>query len=133
LSEIRSLISEFNDQISASIQAYNTATNNLETIYEANTSASELLRETVENIEEPFALLQQEYESMRAQMETTIERMSDKMNDVLNAYFTQVQQQTTERMREWNNQTTQFSSAMVDVTNELNILVEKLQRNVKQV
>ena len=84
-------------------------------------------------MKEPFDLLQLEYEKTRGELENSVQKIAENMNDILNSYFTQVQQQTTERMTEWNHQTTGFSSAMLDVTNELNTLVGKIQKNVKLV
>ena len=81
----------------------------------------------VEPFEVHFKQLSAEYDRMRDNVEESVESMSKKMNDVLNNYFTEVQNQTNERMREWNNQTSTFSSAMLDVTNELNTIISQIR------
>lgn len=130
---IKTLIDKFRSQFEESVRAFNATTRNLETVYDANTAASHQMKTAAENMKEPFDLLQLEYEKTRKELENSVQKIAENMNGVLNSYFTQVQQQTTERMTEWNHQTTGFSSAMLDVTNELNTLVGKIQKNVKLV
>jgi predicted outer membrane protein len=129
--DIKSLFNKFNYQFEQSIRSFNMTTNNLETIYDANTEATNQMKNAAKNLKEPFDVLQLEYAKMRKEIQKSVENISNKMNDVLNSYFTQVQQQTSERMTEWNNQTTSFSSAMLDVTGELNEIIEKMKKNQK--
>lgn len=129
--QLKSMISQFNYQFEQSLRAYNTTTNNLETVYEANTEASNQMKTAAQMLKEPFDLLEEEYQKMRLELQNSVKAIADEMNDVLNSYFTKVQQQTSERMTEWNNQTTSFSSAMLDVTTELNVLIDKVRKNQK--
>lgn len=131
--QIRSMFSQFNYQFEQSLRAFNTTTSNLETIYEANTEASNQMSEAARMLKEPFDLLEQEYQKMRGELERSVKEVANNMNDVLNSYFTKVQQQTTERMTEWNNQTTTFSSAMLDVTSELNVIIEKIKKDQRKI
>lgn len=130
---IKSLIDKFKSQFDESVRAFNTTTRNLETVYDANTEVSRQMKIAAENMKEPFDLLQLEYDKTRKELENSVQKIAQNMNDILNSYFTQVQQQTTERMTEWNHQTIGFSTAMLDVTNELNTLVGKIEKNVKLV
>ena len=129
--QLKSMISQFNYQFEQSLRAFNTTTSNLETVYEANTEASNQMKTAAQMLKEPFDLLEEEYQKMRSELQNSVKAVSNEMNDVLNSYFTKVQQQTSERMTEWNNQTTSFSSAMLDVTSELNVLIEKISKNQK--
>jgi len=129
--QLKAMISQFNYQFEQSIRSFNTTTSNLETVYEANTEASNQMKTAAQMLKEPFDLLEDEYQKMRQELQTSVKAVGDEMNDVLNSYFTKVQQQTSERMTEWNNQTISFSSAMLDVTSELNVIIDKIRKNQK--
>jgi hypothetical protein len=129
--QLKAMISQFNYQFEQSIRSFNTTTSNLETVYEANTEASNQMKTAAQMLKEPFDFLEDEYKKMRQELQTSVKAVGDEMNDVLNSYFTKVQQQTSERMTEWNNQTTSFSSAMLDVTSELNVIIDKIRKNQK--
>ena len=64
---------------------------------------------------------------MQETIQNTTKSIQKELETTLKGYFTQVEDQTTQRLREWNNQTTSFSTAMLNVTTQLNSLVKEIR------
>ena len=127
--ELKKLLEGWSKQNEMNEQSFQKTLASLTQIYYSNNNVNEKLTEAADKMTEPFSQLRSEYELMRSGLESSVNSMSNKMNDVLNNYFSQVEVQTNERMSEWNNQTSTFSSAMLDVTNELNNIIQKIKSN----
>ena len=127
--ELKKLLEGWSKQNEMNEQSFQKTLASLTQIYYSNNNVNEKLTEAADRMAEPFSQLRNEYEQMRSSLELSVNSMSNKMNDVLNNYFSQVEVQTNERMSEWNNQTSTFSSAMLDVTNELNNIIQKIKSN----
>jgi uncharacterized membrane-anchored protein YhcB (DUF1043 family) len=125
---INTLLNDYQFQIDQNQKVFRETLNSLYSIYQSNDEVNKNLIEASNVMTEPFAQLKDEYKEMRSKLEGNIDALGNKMNEVLNSYFTQVQQQTNERMSEWNAQTSAFSGAMLDVANELNSVVEKVKK-----
>ncbi|MDA8686131.1 anti-phage ZorAB system protein ZorA [Robiginitalea sp.] len=120
-------IKVWKDQVETNEKMFQRSISSLSNVYESNNQVNRQLANSTDNLNTLFGQLRQEYNEMRRTLEQAATEMSNRMNGALNSYFSQVQQQTTERMREWNNQTSTFSSAMLDVANELNQVVESIK------
>ena len=120
-------IKSWKEQVETNERMFQRSINSLSNVYESNNQVNRQLTNSTDNLNTLFGQLRQEYNEMRRTLEQAATDMSNRMNGALNSYFSQVQEQTTERMREWNNQTSTFSSAMLDVANELNQVVENIK------
>ena len=125
---IKTILSDYQFQIDQNQKVFRETLDSLYSIYQSNDEVNKNLIEASNMMAEPFAQLKDEYQEMRTKLEGNIEAMGNKMNEILNSYFTQVQQQTNERMSEWNAQTSAFSGAMLDVANELNSVVDQVKK-----
>lgn len=125
---IKTILNDYQFQIDQNQKVFRETLDSLYSIYQSNDEVNKNLIEASNMMAEPFAQLKDEYQEMRTKLEGNIEAMGNKMNEILNSYFTQVQQQTNERMSEWNAQTSAFSGAMLDVANELNSVVDQVKK-----
>jgi len=125
---IKNILDDYQIQIEKNQRVFQETIASLSSVYESNNLVSNNLTEASRLMAEPFSQLRIEYQEMRSRLESGVESMGNKMNEVLNSYFTQVQQQTNERMSEWNSQTSAFSGAMLDVANELNAVIDQVKK-----
>ena len=130
-SEIERMMSNIDEQVSMSVSAYRQATDNLVLVYESNNEASNKLTEAADSFEQPLRALEEQYESLQSVIQNTTTSIQNELEKTLKGYFTQVEDQTTERLREWNNQTTAFSTAMLSVTTQMNSLVDGISDNLE--
>lgn len=130
-SEIERMMSNIDEQVSMSVSAYRQATDNLVLVYESNNEASNKLTEAADSFEQPLRALEEQYESLQSVIQNTTTSIQNELEKTLKGYFTQVEDQTTERLREWNNQTTSFSTAMLSVTTQMNSLVDGISDNLE--
>jgi len=130
-SEIERMMGNIDEQVSMSVSAYRQATDNLVLVYESNNEASNKLTEAADSFEQPLRALEEQYESLQSIIQNTTATIQRELEQALKGYFTQVEDQTTERLREWNNQTTAFSTAMLSVTTQMNSLVESISDNLE--
>ena len=125
---LKTVLDDYQFQIDQNQKVFRETLDSMYSIYKSNDEVNKNLLEASNLMVEPFSQLRQEYQEMRSKLESGIEAMGTKMNEILNSYFTQVQQQTNERMSEWNAQTSAFSGAMLDVANELNSVVDQVKK-----
>lgn len=125
---MKTVLSDYQFQIDQNQKVFRETLDSLYSIYKSNDEVNKNLIEASNLMAEPFAQLKDEYQEMRSRLEGNLDVMGNKMNEILNSYFTQVQQQTNERMSEWNAQTSAFSGAMLDVANELNSVVDQVKK-----
>ncbi|MDC0925775.1 hypothetical protein OAQ24_00995, partial [Flavobacteriaceae bacterium] len=125
---IKTIMNDYQFQIDQNQKVFRETLDSLYSIYQSNDEVNKNLIEASNMMAEPFAQLKDEYQEMRSRLEGNIEAMGNRMNEILNSYFTQVQQQTNERMSEWNAQTSAFSGAMLDVANELNSVIDQVKK-----
>lgn len=129
--DIERMMANVEEQVSMSVSAYRQATDNLVLVYESNNQASDKLIQAADSFEQPLKALQEQYESLQSIIQNTTTTIQRELEVALKGYFTQVEDQTTERLREWNNQTTAFSTAMLSVTTQMNSLVESISDNLE--
>lgn len=125
---LKTILDDYQFQIDQNQKVFRETLDSLYSIYKSNDEVNKNLLEASNLMAEPFSQLKNEYQEMRSKLESGIEVMGIKMNEILNSYFTQVQQQTNERMSEWNAQTSSFSGAMLDIANELNSVVDQVKQ-----
>lgn len=100
------------------------ASESLEKVSQTNNLVTEKMTEAIGGMTEPINRLKDVHNQMLDKVNETMARMSEKMNNALNDYFKQVEDQTVTRMDQWNKQTTEFSTAMLGVAKELNHSVD---------
>lgn len=100
------------------------ASESLEKVSQTNNLVTEKMTEAIGGMTEPINRLKEAHNQMFDKVNETMAQMSEKMNNALNDYFKQVEDQTVTRMDQWNKQTTEFSTAMLGVTKELNHSVD---------
>ncbi|MFD2531453.1 anti-phage ZorAB system protein ZorA [Gracilimonas halophila] len=122
-------IKKVHDQLVQIIQSFNVATDNLEVTNSNNEMVNSMIAEASQQLRKPFSELNNEYEKMRGEVENNLNQISAELNKTMDSYFSKVEQQTNERMNEWNQQTYEFTKGMVDVTRQFNYVIEELNKN----
>lgn len=102
-----------------------------------NNGVSELvagLSAASDKAEISFTAVGQHFENLMTSLRKHVEGLESNIADLLNGYGEQVERQTTDRMKTWNDQTRDYTSSMTDAINTLNSVVDEMDSklSVKQ-
>ena len=74
--------------------------------------------------------MQTNFNQFALQLRTYIEALNAEMSKLLVDYSKQVQSQTNDRLNEWNNQTREYTTNMVNAVKALSDTVDELETKI---
>lgn len=88
---------------------------------------AEDLREVAHQSGVDFKNVAQHYQQLQQTMKVHVEGLDKHLTNLLNEYTALVQGQVNERMNEWNNQTREFCSSMIEAVQAIGEVVEGIE------
>lgn len=111
---------EVSQRISTTLSGLQDVVQSIEVVSQSFQSSSELVDKSITGIEGHLD------NAMNA-MKVHIYELEKQVAELLTNYSSQVSGQTTDRLREWNEQTNEFSSAMKDVVTAMSNVVDEIE------
>lgn len=141
---LKAALTEFDTKLAAilvNVEKVTRENSNTATLFNASTSrletSSVFLEKTAGNLSDTAQTTKVVFESMQTnfnqfalQLRTYIEALNAEMSKLLVDYSKQVQSQTNDRLNEWNNQTREYTTNMVNAVKALSDTVDEIETKI---
>lgn len=141
---LKAALTEFDTKLATmliNVEKVTRENSNTATLFNASTSRLEtsgvFLEKTADNLSDTAHTTKATFESMQTnfnqfalQLRTHIEALNAEMSKLLVDYSKQVQSQTNDRLNEWNNQTREYTTNMVNAVKALSDTVDEIETKI---
>lgn len=141
---LKAALTEFDTKLAAilvNVEKVTRENSNTATLFNASTSRLETsgvflektagnLSDTAQTTKVAFESMQTNFNQFALQLRTYIEALNAEVSKLLVDYSKQVQSQTNDRLNEWNNQTREYTTNMVNAVKALSDTVDEIETKI---